>query len=270
MKKMLVQEKEYQTFNSIAKASKEIRKIISLNINIGEYDEIKKNIIQKAIRRESSYVCFANVHMTVESNRNDILKEGVNNAYCVFPDGMPLVWALKLFYGIKQERITGMDVMPDILNAAQKYKLPVFFIGSTQDVLNKALKVCKEKYPIASIAGTLSPPFRNLSEEEEQDIIRIIKKSGASIVFVALGCPKQEQFMYKLSKKIDAVMFGIGGALPVFAGEIGRAPKWMQDIGLEWFYRLIQEPGRLFKRYALTNSLFVIFIIKQFFIKGKK
>lgn len=237
--------------------------VISLALSLGSYQSIQESIITAARQGQSGTICFANVHMCVEAHHNPDIARAVNKANWVVADGVPLLWAMRLLYGVKQERITGLDMLPSLLERAAKEKLPVFFYGSTDDVLAQTVRVCRQNYPSLKIAGTLSPPFRALTADEEIQISRQITASGAKLVFVALGCPKQEVWLDRMRSQIPSVLLAIGGALPVLAGEVSRSPNWMQRWGLEWFYRFLQEPRRLFKRYAVTNSLFLYYLAKQ-------
>ena len=201
--------------------------------------------------------------MTIEAHWDTKFASMVNGADLVTPDGMPIAKAMKLLYGIKQERVAGMDLLPDLLLKAQEEQLGVFFYGGTDEMLQHTKEYILKFYPQLSKHEYLSPPFRPLTEEEEAGIIAKINNSGAQIVFVALGCPKQEKWMASMKGKINACMIGIGGALPVMIGMQKRAPKWIQRLSLEWLFRLLQEPKRLFKRYFLTNTLFIFLIIKD-------
>ncbi|MBC3788256.1 WecB/TagA/CpsF family glycosyltransferase [Spirosoma utsteinense] len=201
--------------------------------------------------------------MTVEATQDADFAEVVNGADWVATDGVPITWALNMQYGIEQDRIAGFDIMSDLIRRAAEEQLPILFYGSTPDVLNVAVANCRELHPTIRIAGTFSPPFRPLTAAEEEAMISFINQSGARLVFVALGCPKQERWMAHMRGKIQAVMIGIGGALPLLAGTQGRSPAWMRNAGLEWTYRLAMEPRRLFKRYAITNSFFVFRLTKE-------
>jgi len=165
---------------------------------------------------------------------------------------------------INQERVAGSDILPDLLQQLMMQGMAVYFYGGSEELLQRTEGFLKRTYPGLEIAGLYSPPFRQLSIEEEQEVITRINDSGASVVFVVLGCPKQEKWMASMKGKINAVMIGIGGALPLLVGLYKRAPRWMQANGLEWVFRLFQEPRRLFKRYALTNPLFVYLIFKEY------
>lgn len=239
------------------------QKLISINISLGSYQQIVADIISLAKKRYSSYVCVANVHMCIEAYNSKEFANIVNSADIVTADGKPLCVGLKLINGIDQERVAGMDLTPSLLKEAELNNIKVFLYGSTDEVLDKIQKVAKEKYPNLAIVGAISPPFRVLSEAEITNDINTINDSGAGLILVALGCPKQERWMYSMKGKIQGVMVGVGGAFPVFAGIQPRAPKWMQDYSLEWLHRLSQDPKRLFKRYFVTNSLFISLLIKE-------
>lgn len=240
------------------------RKILSLDLSTAPYSGFIHTIAELGAARQSSYVCVANVHMCVEAWQNAEFAAVVNGADVITPDGMPLVKALKLLHGVEQERVAGMDLLPALLASAAKRRLSVFFYGSTPEVLERMVSRARRENRGLEIAGHYSPPFRTLTPEEEAQIVERINESGAHLVFVALGCPKQEQWMARHKGLIHAVMLGVGGAFPVYAGTQTRAPRWMQQYSLEWLYRLCQEPRRLFKRYLVTNSLFVLLLIREF------
>jgi N-acetylglucosaminyldiphosphoundecaprenol N-acetyl-beta-D-mannosaminyltransferase len=255
---------DFSTPTTITPASPTERAtILSLQVSLGNYQEFQDALINAAHRGESRTACFANVHMAVEAHRDPEFAKVVNSADWVCTDGLPLTWAMRLLHRQHQDRVTGPDTLNNMVKRAAKEQLPIFFYGSTNDVLAKAVAVCRERYPAIQIAGTLSPPFRSLTIEEEEEIIDQINKSGARLVFVALGCPKQERWMARMRGKVQAVMLGIGGGLPILAGVQSRPPQWIQRIGMEWFYRLALEPRRLFKRYAVTNSLYGWYLGKQ-------
>ena len=246
------------------------KRILSIDVSLGSYKFFIENIIIAAKNGESKYVCIANVHMLVEAHNNSSFAHVVNNADIVTPDGVPITWALKLLYGITQERVAGMDLLPDLLKQMEKLKLPVFFYGGTQVMLRATSTYINQHYPLLTIAGKYSPPFRTLTSNEELNTIDHINASGAAMVFVVLGCPKQEKWMALMKGKINSVMVGICGALPVMTGMQKRAPQWMQQYGLEWLFRFGQEPQRLFKRYAITNSTFLFLLIKEIIYNNKR
>jgi len=231
--------------------------LISIPISEGTYAEFISSIVTLAKSKISSYVCVANVHMLITAYFDAGFAKVVKSADLVTPDGMPIAKAVKSIHGINQERVAGMDLLQDLLPAAEEKDIPVYFYGGTPDMLENTTSYVKQHYEKLRIAGTYSPPFRALEEDEEQEIANRINATGAGIVFVALGCPKQERWMASMKGKVNVVMVGIGGALAVLAGEKKRAPVWMQKNSLEWLYRLMQEPRRLIKRYFVTNLMFL-------------
>jgi N-acetylglucosaminyldiphosphoundecaprenol N-acetyl-beta-D-mannosaminyltransferase len=168
-----------------------------------------------------------------------------------------------LLSGIKQDRVAGMDMLPDLLSACEEEQLPVFIYGGTNSLIDKTRTYISERYATLPVAGMYSPPFRELTSLEDQEVVDKINASHARVVFVVLGCPKQEKWMAAMKGKINAVMIGIGGALPVLVGMQKRAPKWIQDSGFEWIFRLAQDPRRLARRYVFTNSIFVYLLLSR-------
>jgi N-acetylglucosaminyldiphosphoundecaprenol N-acetyl-beta-D-mannosaminyltransferase len=241
------------------------KQFLGFPISIGKYQEFIQSIISEATSRRSNYMCVANVHMLVEAYNNPEFASVLRNAGKIIPDGQPIIWGLRLLYGIKQDRVAGMDLLPDLMVACMDHQLSIYIYGSTPELLGATETHLTKNYPQLSIAGLYSPPFRKLTHEEENNIVNSINASGANIVFVVLGCPKQEKWMAFMKGRINSCMIGVGGALPVMVGLQKRAPVWMQNNGLEWLYRLIQEPGRLFKRYAITNSVFIFLLLRECF-----
>jgi N-acetylglucosaminyldiphosphoundecaprenol N-acetyl-beta-D-mannosaminyltransferase len=237
--------------------------IFSFNFSTLNLKETVSFIIYKALKKESSNICVCNVHMLVEAKRDIEFAPVIQSADLVVLDGMPLVWSLRLFKGIKAERIAGVHLMHEILERAKEnLALTIYLYGSTPHVLDKANRYIKNNYPNVKLVGTYAPPFRALTIEEEELVVKNINNSGANIVFVALGCPKQEKWIAAMKGRIPAVMLGIGIALEVLTYQQARTPIWMEKMGLEWLFRLLKEPKRLFKRYFLTNSYFLFLFIK--------
>jgi N-acetylglucosaminyldiphosphoundecaprenol N-acetyl-beta-D-mannosaminyltransferase len=239
------------------------QKVISLMVSTGSFDTMSNDIMSLAISGQSANVCVANVHMLVEAYQDASFATVVNSANIITPDGMPLIWAMRLLHGIKNDRVAGMDLLPRLLTTAIEKNISVFFYGGSQKMLDATAAYIQKAFPALKVAGLYSPPFRALTKEEDESVIEMINNSGARLVFVVLGCPKQEKWMNTMKGKINATMVGVGGALPVLVGEQKRAPQWMQKNGLEWLYRLIQEPGRLWKRYFYTNAVFILLLIKE-------
>jgi N-acetylglucosaminyldiphosphoundecaprenol N-acetyl-beta-D-mannosaminyltransferase len=239
---------------------RERRKIVTLQLDMISYSDALEKIVELGKNRTSSYVCFANVHMTMEAYRDSFFSEQVNNANLVLADGMPLVKTIGSFYKIKQDRIAGMDLMPDVLREADRNKLKVFFFGTSDELLAAIKQKVQQNYPGAEVVGTFAPPFGE--SLNNNSYLTKINDSGAQIVFVALGCPKQEKWMAENSAKLSCVLLGVGGAFATFAGTAKRAPSFMRNVGLEWLYRLAQEPQRLFNRYLKTNTAFMYLTFK--------
>ncbi|WP_224999901.1 WecB/TagA/CpsF family glycosyltransferase [Cesiribacter sp. SM1] len=232
-------------------------KLFNTWVTAASYRQYLHDIIQLADARKSSYVCFANVHMLMDAYQIPSFNQVVNEADIVTPDGRPLSVLMNLHYKNKQERACGMDLFPDILREAEKRALSVFFYGSTNEVLETITQKAREELPALTIAGAYSPPFRPLTPEEDKEVVDMINASGANLVFVSLGCPKQEKWMHEHKGKIQACMLGLGQAFLTYAGLEKRLPKWARDLSLEWAYRLYLEPKRLWKRYLVGNSRFL-------------
>jgi len=244
-------------------------KILSLSVDHLGFDNAMQKVLTWGASHTPSYVCFANVHMVIEAHKDPAFLQQLDNATLVVADGKPVAAACKWLYGKQQERIAGMDFMPRLLEAAAAKKLGVFLYGSSEDMLEALKNTIKTQYPGCQVVGAISPPFRPPTAEEKEADIMAINKSGAHIVMVSLGCPKQEKWMASNYKSINAVLLGLGGAFAVTAGQQKRSPKWMQRAGLEWLHRLLQDPRRLFKRYFITNSLF-IWLLGKALIKRKR
>jgi N-acetylglucosaminyldiphosphoundecaprenol N-acetyl-beta-D-mannosaminyltransferase len=216
-----------------------------------------------AARRESRMICAANVHMLMEAHARPDFAEVLHGADLVTPDGMPLVWMLRKLGARGQDRVAGMDLLPALCRLAQDRGLAVYFLGSTPEVLAKMRERLQREVPGLAIAGMESPPFRPLTADEDRQLVARINDSGANFVMVSLGCPKQERWMHAQRGNVRAVMLGLGAAFPVYAGTTSMAPQWMRDSGIEWLYRLWQEPQRLAKRYLTTNLPFTFLALRQ-------
>lgn len=233
-------------------------KVIGAFINALSWGETLTRIADWARARESRYVCICNVHSVITASQDAEFKQVVNQADMATPDGMPVAWMLRRqgFFG--QERINGPDLMWKYCEQATRSGEVIYFYGSTNETLRLLSAKLRTAFPELRIGGFYSPPFRAISEAEDEAIIASINASGAGVVFVGLGCPKQEKWMAEHRNRIHAVMIGVGAAFAYHAGTLQRAPLWMQRYGLEWLHRLCSEPRRLWKRYLVTNTLFVI------------
>jgi N-acetylglucosaminyldiphosphoundecaprenol N-acetyl-beta-D-mannosaminyltransferase len=233
------------------------RRTIGVDLTVGSFATHIRAITDLGAAHTSSYVCCVNAHMCVEAHRDPAFAAVVNNADLATADGMPLLRSLKFFHKVEQERVAGNDLLPALFVEAEKKGLAVYLYGGQQQVLDAIVQRAAREHPGLRIAGTCSPPFRPLDEAESAEHAATINASGAHIVMVSLGCPKQERWMAGMKGRVQGVMLGLGGAFLLYAGVDSRAPKWMRDLSLEWVYRLVLEPRRLWKRYLVTNSIFL-------------
>jgi N-acetylglucosaminyldiphosphoundecaprenol N-acetyl-beta-D-mannosaminyltransferase len=238
------------------------RKLLTSLISAGSFNDFVNQVFWLTDNKASSYVCFANAHMLIEAYQDKEFNSILNNADVACPDGGPLSKLMKILYGQQQDRVPGMDLMPRLLKEAAARGKSVYFYGSTDEVLQAVVAQAHKENPELTIAGYYSPPFRKLTEQEDASIVDMINSTSADLVFVALGCPKQERWMADHKGKVKACMLGVGQAYMTYAGLEKRLPQWARNLSLEWTYRLWQEPKRLWKRYLVTNSLFVMLSIR--------
>ena len=247
--------------------------IFTFPVSIGSYQNFINEIFELAEQKTSSYVCFANVHMVVEAYKDPVFNSIVKNADIITPDGQPLAVFLKRIKKIDQERVCGMDVFPDLLKEAEYRKKAVYFYGTTEEIIGRIVYKVKKQFPELKISGSYAPPFRTLTKDEDAVIIDQINQTNPDLIFVALGCPKQERWMAKHKHLINGCMLGIGHAFKTYSEVAKRSPLWMQRLSMEWVYRLFQEPARLWRRYFYTNAFFIWLALKfylQTFIGSKK
>ena len=237
--------------------------VLGVMIDHSSYEAATRKIIRWAQAGENRIVYAANVHMIMEAYDDPVFKAILNDADLVTPDGMPLVWALKKMGNKDQTRVYGPTLTHKLLPLMEKEGIPIGFLGSTPDVIAKLQSNLSREFPTLQIVYTFSPPFHALGDAENLAIIDEVKQSGAKVIFVGLGCPKQETWMHHNRAHINAVMVGVGAAFDYLAGTKPQAPPWVQKIGMEWFFRLITEPKRLWRRYFHHNPRFLWAITKQ-------
>jgi N-acetylglucosaminyldiphosphoundecaprenol N-acetyl-beta-D-mannosaminyltransferase len=230
-------------------------------IDATSYAAAVKLVIGWSSDLQSHCVCVANVHMLMEAHDSLDFRNVVNNADLVVPDGVPLVWMMRAKGQHAQQRVYGPTLMLHVLEASVRENLPVGFYGSRPEVLDTLINRMQARFPGLNVAFSCAPPFRDLSSTEDEEIVKAISQSGVRILFVSLGCPKQEKWMATHRGRIKVVMIGVGAAFDFHAGMKLQAPAWMQKIGLEWLFRLITEPRRLWKRYLYHNPRFIILAI---------
>jgi N-acetylglucosaminyldiphosphoundecaprenol N-acetyl-beta-D-mannosaminyltransferase len=238
-------------------------RVLGSFINACSWRSAINTIYRWGTARESRYVCICNVHSLITARKDEAFRKALNEADMATPDGMPVAWMMRKLGFPLQERINGPDLMWKYCALAEQRGESIFLYGNTQQTLDALVSSLHMAFPQLQIAGTYSPPFRPMTDREDANIVSEINKSGARVVFVSLGCPKQELWMAAHKGRINAVMIGVGAAFDYHAGTIQRAPLWMQKRGLEWFYRLCSEPRRLWKRYLVTNTQFVFGAICQ-------
>lgn len=245
------------TNNCKEKCMPEYCNIMGVNINVTNMEETLSSIEGNLVKWRGKYICVSNVHTTVMASENPEYQEIQNGAVMALPDGGPLSqYARKKGY-IGAERVTGPDLMKRILEESAEKGWKHFFYGSTEDTLSKLQTVINERYIGVDVCGMISPPFRSLTQEEDVDITDRINETKPDFVWVGLGAPKQEVWMATHQDRVHGLMIGVGAAFDYEAGNIKRAPKWMQRMSLEWLYRLVQDPKRLFLRYFRTNIKFM-------------
>jgi len=206
-------------------------------------------------------VTLTNVHAVVESRRNPLLRIAFSNADIVCPDGMPLVWMGRRCGHPLPSRVSGPDLMVAFCEQTQEKEPSHYFLGAGPGVAAQLAANLKMRFPRLSVAGFCSPPFRGLTCEEDDALIARINAARPEVLWVGLGCPKQEVWIEQHRHRLNVgVILGVGQAFDIHAGILKRAPRWMRDAGLEWFFRLCAEPRRLWKRYLVTNSCFIWFL----------
>lgn len=232
-------------------------RVVSLFPDVVSRDSIIEKIGELVREKNGGYVCFSTVHMVMESFDDRKFAEKINAADLIVTDGMPIVWMQKLQGKSSASRVRANDLMISLCDYAQKNNLKVGFYGGQQEVIDGILRRAKKDFPRLQISYAFSPPFRPLTVEEDAEITEKINQSGTQILFIGLGCPKQENWMAAHKNNVKAVMLGVGASFDFYAGNIKEAPEWMGKAGLEWLYRLTQEPNRLWKRYLILNPRFV-------------
>lgn len=234
-----------------------------MRVDATSYEDACRAIFPWTTTAESRYVCISTVHMTMEAYDDPGYRRVVNGADLVTPDGMPMVWALRLLVRREQTRVYGPDLTLHVLAEAARLGVPVGFYGGRPEVLKKVLAEAHRRFPEVQVAYAESPPFRPLTDDEKAATVEAINASGARILFVGLGCPKQERWMAEHKGQVRAVMLGVGAAFDFMAGTTRQAPRWMMGAGLEWLFRLVTEPRRLWKRYLKHNPRFVALFLSQ-------
>ncbi len=238
---------------------------IGTRIVSGNLDNLVSTMLRRRRAGQGGYVCFANAHTTVTARTEPDYARVLAGAFMVLPDGKSVYWLGKLSGQAEVEHVPGPDFMSFLLEYRANPPLRHYFYGSTESTLHLLVDAVAEKYPCAQVVGFESPPFRELTPSEEDDALARIEDVSPDFVWVGLGAPKQEAWMAKFSQRLrPSVLLGVGAAFDFNSGVLSRAPEWMRQSGLEWSYRLMREPLRLWRRYAVTNSLFIVFLVVDY------
>lgn len=238
--------------------------LFGIRLSVGAMPSAANQILDHAGRAAGGLVCVANVDMLTRAKRTPRLAALMQRAVAVVTDGMPLVWALRRLQGRSDaHRVYGPGLVLELCERSARQGTSVFFYGGTPAELDSLQRNLRERYPTLVIAGAVSPPMLPAEPPFDAAITERINGSGARLVFVGLGCPKQEFWMDAHASQLKPVSIGVGLAFALIAGTKQQAPVWMREAGLEWLFRLGQEPGRLWKRYLIGNSLFIWYALKE-------
>ena len=238
-------------------------RILDTNINVTNMQDTVSYLINNLEKLRGNYICVSNVHTTITACRNKEYNNIQNCAAMALPDGKPLsiVCRQRGFYDA--QRVPGPDLMPEIFKVSKKYGFRHYFYGGSKETLKQLEAQLRKSYPWLDIVGMYSPPYRPLTEREDSAVVGAINQARPDFIWVALGAPKQEMWMYSHRAQVNGVMLGVGAAFDFLAGTVKRAPVWMQEFCLEWLFRLAQDPKRLFTRYVSTNITFLIRTAKE-------
>lgn len=238
-------------------------RVVSLDTDVVDHDSAVKRVSDLVRRGNGGYVCFSTVHMVMEANDSPEFAVKVNGADLIVPDGMPIVWMQKLQKRREATRVRANDLMMLLCEYAEQGGLKVGFYGGQSEVVDAIVRRAERDFPELKVVYAFSPPFRPLTEEEDANVVSEITKAAPDILFMGLGCPKQENWMAGHRKDLRTVMLGVGASFDFFAGSVKESPEWLGRLGLEWLYRLTQEPRRLWRRYLILNPRFVWRAVRQ-------
>ncbi len=237
--------------------------ILGMRVDATTYEQASNLLCGWAQQKASKYVCVANVFNVMSAHDSRGFREVTNEADLVTPDGMPLVWCLKLLGHSKAVRVYGPDLTLALLDMSASLGLSVGFYGAASATLQRLQDVVRNRYPNLRIAYACSPPFRPLTADEDDRIVEDINRADVGLLFVGLGTPKQDYWMAAHKNRVQSVMVGVGAAFDFLSGTKSQAPRWMMRIGMEWLFRLLTEPRRLWKRYLKTNPRLVLLFTLQ-------
>jgi exopolysaccharide biosynthesis WecB/TagA/CpsF family protein len=242
----------------------EKKNVLGILVDVIDYEGAVEFVVKAAREKRSASISALAVHGVMTGALDREHKHRLNNLSVVLPDGQPVRWALNLLYRAPlTDRCYGPTLTLRLCERAAKDGLPVFFYGATPSILDGMKKNLLKRYPGLIIAGMEPSKFRKLTPEEKIEVAERIRNSGATMVFVGLGCPRQEVFVYEFEDILPMPALAVGAAFPFIAGEVAQAPKWIQDMGMEWFFRFCMEPRRLWRRYVYLNPAYVAMLSLQ-------
>ncbi|GGK77472.1 WecB/TagA/CpsF family glycosyltransferase [Amphritea balenae] len=246
------------------------RTIINMDVDVVNIQKSIDRVLGLAQSDRGAYVCVSNVHMCMEVFDSSEFRSVVNDADLIIPDGRPISWA-QFFLGSSVARqVRGQDIMNELCRLSSEKSIRIgLYGGANNDVLEEVKAALSMSYPGIEIVYSYSPPFRSLTTEEDNAVVDEINMTGVDVLFVGIGCPKQERWMAEHKDRLNCVMLGVGAAYDFISGSKKHAPRWMQRIGLEWLFRLFSEPKRLWKRYLIQNPRFIYYFLQQWLF-GKK
>lgn len=215
-----------------------------------------------AAQNQSGYICPATVYSVMTARRSPEYRRLVNGSLLTIPDGMPLVWVLKR-HGHQPTRVHGPDLMLTVCERSPEDGLRHFLLGGAGGQAEEVRQALMDKYPGIEIVGCISTPRANWSDADDKAAVAAVQSSGANLVWAGMGTPWQDEWAARYSSLIQAPVVGMGSAFDFISGRVPWAPKWVQPTGLQWLYRLLQEPRRLWRRYLLNNPLFVFLVLLQ-------
>jgi len=245
--------------------------ILGVKISAIDYEYAVDAIVKAGKEKSTLAITALAVHGVMTGFYDTVHRRRLNGLDLVTPDGQPVRWALKWIHGIKlPDRVYGPTLTLRVLASAANEGLSVYFYGSREDTLQSLLNNLESKFPDLKIAGSEPSKFRSLTSEEKADVVNRIKNSGAGITFVGLGCPRQEVWVYEYRNYLQMPLIAVGAAFDFHSGTTSQAPLWMQERGLEWLFRLMQEPKRLWKRYLLLNPVYLTFAVLEMLAISKR
>jgi exopolysaccharide biosynthesis WecB/TagA/CpsF family protein len=232
--------------------------ILGVRISAVDYDYVVSKIIEAAQKKTSLAVTALAVHGVMTGYLDSMQRRRLNGIDLVMPDGQPVRWALRWIHGIRlPDRVYGPELTLRVVGAASEAGLPIYFYGSTVETLRPLVDNLRRAFPGLTVAGARPSKFRKISKAEKSEVLSDIRNSQASMVFFGLGCPRQEVWVYEYRDELRMPILAVGAAFSFHAGVLPQAPCWMQNVGLEWLFRLGQEPTRLWKRYLLLNPSYL-------------